>query len=84
MVTCRERAGLLASFVVSNCEFVTVPLVFWVMSGTLCIPLHPYLLCSLCLVACLFYGGLVVMSFILYISKTNLLSEMNAKLEIAT
>ena len=35
-------------FVVSNCEFVTFPLVYWVRFGTCCIDswsLHPYLLC---------------------------------------
>ena len=39
----------LLSFVVSNCEFVTFPLVFWVRCGTCCIDswsLHPWLLCS--------------------------------------
>ena len=34
VVTCWERADLLASFVVSNCEFVTFPLVSWVRCGT--------------------------------------------------
>ena len=34
MVTCWERADLLALVVVSNCEFVTFPLVFWVRCGT--------------------------------------------------
>ena len=33
VVTCWERADLLASFVVSNCEFVTFPLVSWVGFG---------------------------------------------------
>ena len=33
VVTCWERADLLA-FVVSNCEFVTFPLVSWVRYGT--------------------------------------------------
>ena len=32
VVTCWERADL--SFVVSNCEFVTFPLVSWVGCGT--------------------------------------------------
>ena len=32
VVTCLERADLL--FVVSNCEFVTFPLVSWVRCGT--------------------------------------------------
>ena len=34
LVTCWERADLLALFVVSNCEFVTFPLVSWVRCGT--------------------------------------------------
>ena len=34
VVTCWERAGLLALDVVSNCEFVTFPLVSWVRCGT--------------------------------------------------
>ena len=36
VVTCWERADLLAwlPFVVSNCEFVTFPLVSWVRCGT--------------------------------------------------
>ena len=35
VVTCWERAGLLALlFVVSCCEFVTFPLVSWVRCGT--------------------------------------------------
>ena len=34
VVTCWERADLLASFVVSNCEIVTFPLVSWVKCGT--------------------------------------------------
>ena len=34
VVTCWERAGLLALVVVSNCEFVTFPLVSWVSCGT--------------------------------------------------
>ena len=34
VVTCWERADLLLSFVVSNCEFVTFPLVSWVRCGT--------------------------------------------------
>ena len=38
VVTCWERTDLLAlvwlSFVVSNCEFVTFPLVSWVGCGT--------------------------------------------------
>ena len=34
MVTCWERADLLASFVMSNCEFVTFPLVSWIRCGT--------------------------------------------------
>ena len=33
VVTCWERAERL-SFVVSNCEFVTLPLVSWVWCGT--------------------------------------------------
>ena len=32
VVTCLERADL--SFVVSNCDFVTFPLVSWVRCGT--------------------------------------------------
>ena len=35
VVTCWERADLLAPSVVSNCEFVTFPLVSWVRCGTL-------------------------------------------------
>ena len=34
VVTCWERADLLALFVVSSCEFVTFPLVSWVRFGT--------------------------------------------------
>ena len=37
VVSCWERADLLAlvcGFVVSNCESVTFPLVFWVRCGT--------------------------------------------------
>ena len=34
VVTCWERADLLVSFVVSNCELVTFPLVSWVRCGT--------------------------------------------------
>ena len=34
VVTCWERADLLALFVVSHCEFVTFPLVSWVRYGT--------------------------------------------------
>ena len=34
VVTCWERADLLALVVVSNCEFVTFPLVSWVGCGT--------------------------------------------------
>ena len=34
VVTCWERADLLALFVVSSCEFVTFPLVSWVRCGT--------------------------------------------------
>ena len=34
VVTCLERADLFALFVVSNCEFVTFPLVSWVRCGT--------------------------------------------------
>ena len=34
VATCWERADLLAPFVVSNCEFVTFPLVSWVGCGT--------------------------------------------------
>ena len=34
VVTCWERADLLALFVVSNCEFVTFPLVSWVRCCT--------------------------------------------------
>ena len=34
VVTCWEWADLLALVVVSNCEFVTFPLVFWVSCGT--------------------------------------------------
>ena len=34
VVTCWERADLLLSFVVSNCEFVTFPLVSCVRCGT--------------------------------------------------
>ena len=35
VVTCWEMADLLAlSCVVSNCEFVTFPLVYWVRCGT--------------------------------------------------
>ena len=34
VVTCWERADLLTSFVVTNCEFVTFPLVSWVRCGT--------------------------------------------------
>ena len=34
VVTCWERADLLAPFVVSNCEFVTYPLVSWIRCGT--------------------------------------------------
>ena len=35
VVTCWERADLLAlPYVVSNCEFVTFPLVSWVRCGT--------------------------------------------------
>ena len=34
VVTCWERADLLALFVVSNCEFVTFSLVSWVRGGT--------------------------------------------------
>ena len=34
VVTCWERADLLLSFVVSNCEFVIFPLVSWVRCGT--------------------------------------------------
>ena len=34
VVTCWERADLLALIVVSNCEFVTFPLVSWVRCGT--------------------------------------------------
>ena len=33
-VTCWERADLLALVCVSNCEFVTFPLVSWVRCGT--------------------------------------------------
>ena len=34
VVTCWERADLLLSFVVSNCEFVTFSLISWVRCGT--------------------------------------------------
>ena len=34
VVTCWERADSCLSFVVSNCEFVTFPLVSWVRCGT--------------------------------------------------
>ena len=34
VVTCWDRADLLYSFLVSNCEFVTFPLVSWVRCGT--------------------------------------------------
>ena len=34
VVTCWERADLLAPFGVSNCEFVTFPLVSWIRCGT--------------------------------------------------
>ena len=34
VVTCWERADLLAFVVVSNCEFVTFQLVCWVRCGT--------------------------------------------------
>ena len=34
VVTCWERADLLALDVVYNCEFVTFPLVSWVRCGT--------------------------------------------------
>ena len=34
VVTCWDRADLLALVVVSNCEFVTFPLVSWVGCGT--------------------------------------------------
>ena len=34
VVTCWERADSWLSFVVSNCEFVTFPLVSWVGCGT--------------------------------------------------
>ena len=34
VVTCWERTDLLALVVVSNCEFVTFPLVSWVRCGT--------------------------------------------------
>ena len=34
VVTCLERADLLALFVVSYCEFVTFPLVSWARCGT--------------------------------------------------
>ena len=34
VVTCWERTDLLVSFEVSNCEFVTFPLVSWVRCGT--------------------------------------------------
>ena len=34
VVTCLERADLLALVLVSNCEFVTFPLVPWVRCGT--------------------------------------------------
>ena len=34
VVTCWERADLLALVVVSYCEFVTSPLVSWVRCGT--------------------------------------------------
>ena len=34
VLTCWERADLLPSFVVSNYEFVTFPLVSWVRCGT--------------------------------------------------
>ena len=34
VITCWERADLLLSFVVSNCEFVNFPLVSWVRFGT--------------------------------------------------
>ena len=34
VVTCLERADFLALFVVSNCKFVTFPLVSWVKCGT--------------------------------------------------
>ena len=34
VVTCWERADLLALVCVSNCDFVTFPLVSWVRCGT--------------------------------------------------
>ena len=34
VVTCWEMADLLALVVLSNCEFVTFPLVSWVRCGT--------------------------------------------------
>ena len=34
VVTCWERADLLVLVVVSNCEFITFPLVSWVRCGT--------------------------------------------------
>ena len=34
VVTCWERADLLALVVISNCEFVTFPLISWVRCGT--------------------------------------------------
>ena len=34
VVTCKERADPLALVSVSNCEFVTFPLVSWVRCGT--------------------------------------------------
>ena len=34
VVTCWEKADPLALLVVSNCEFVTFPLVSWVRCGT--------------------------------------------------
>ena len=50
MVTCWKRLNSLLSFVVSNCEFVTFPLVSWVRCGTwlyrflIFAPLHTHLL----------------------------------------
>ena len=34
VVTCWERTDLLALVVVSNCEFVAFPLIYWVRCGT--------------------------------------------------
>ena len=41
VVTCWDRADLLALFVVSKCEFVTFPLVSWVGCDT---PLYRFLI----------------------------------------